>query len=203
MHRDDETPNWCLQKSEVIQPFVIQLQRRAVIQKYLIFNSWFTTSPWQKKQLFSKIISFFKKSRARVCVFQFNLLPCLNQDIPPPPPKKKVCEQETAAGWRRLCARGNTKTPVAITLRSPSGETRWFVCSDTSGYHSQFIPLLFSCRGGPAPAGPPGEGHFTADEDYGADVTKATCKEGKHRGVGESRGFEGLTYSDKTPVQYF
>lgn len=79
------------------------------------------------------------------------------------------------------------------------------VCLRRHKWVSQPIrPIVVQLHGRPGPQrDPPGEGHFTADEGFGADVTKATCREGKHSGFGESRQFEGLTYSNKAPMQYF
>lgn len=65
----------------------------------------------KKNQLFQNNLVL----QSQRCVFQFNLPPCLNQDIP----KRRSEEANCLSGDKGFCIKGNTTTPVAITEGGP------------------------------------------------------------------------------------
>lgn len=71
-------------------------------------------------------------------MFQLNLPPCLNQDIP-----KKKEKVKLLSGDKAFCIKENKITPVAITSGAPLETWRW-LSALTQGLQSPFIPQLFS-----------------------------------------------------------
>lgn len=168
-----------LQKFGAIQPFVIQQQHHATIQKlhHLLFMIYQNK---KKNQLFQNTIQFFKRSGMCVPIQSVSLFESRYS-------WKEERSGQLLSGDKGFASWENDNSHVAM----PSGRRR-LLSALTQRLHSQFIPWLFRRSAGPPALSP---GHVTTNTGDGAAFFGGT-NEGPHL-LGNKQTDCGLTYGNK------
>lgn len=92
----------------------------------------------KKKISFSKIIQFYK---SHACLFQLNLFPCLNQDVPKKINDKRWSEVANCCQVTKVLHQTEQSNAGGSHVRSPSGVRRWLsVLTRSQPVHAAVYP---------------------------------------------------------------